>query len=116
MEKKYYVVFVGRMPGVYDNWEECRVHTEGCPGARFKSYKSIWLACNAWADHVNGAPVPERPDSGPAVKVYGAGKDSATIVQVADLEPSERGWKPDSEYPPETRKVLEKVRGKKGGK
>ena len=38
--RKYYVVWEGRAPGVYDSWEECEEQTKGFPGARYRSYKS----------------------------------------------------------------------------
>lgn len=36
--RKYYVVWVGHAPGVYDNWDECRAQVESFPGARYKAY------------------------------------------------------------------------------
>ncbi len=36
--KKYYTVWTGKEPGVYDNWEECRKHIQGFAGAKYKSY------------------------------------------------------------------------------
>lgn len=35
---KYYVVWKGRQPGIYDSWEECLVQVKGFPGARYKAY------------------------------------------------------------------------------
>ncbi|MCM1482810.1 MAG: ribonuclease H family protein [Muribaculaceae bacterium] len=35
---KYYVVWVGHDTGVFDSWEECKLQTEGFPGARFKGF------------------------------------------------------------------------------
>ncbi|MBD5357460.1 MAG: ribonuclease H [Bacteroides sp.] len=37
-EKKYYVVFKGRNPGVYDNWSDALEQIEGYEGASFKGY------------------------------------------------------------------------------
>ena len=37
---KYYVVFKGHNPGVYDSWEETKLQTEGFPGAVYKGYLS----------------------------------------------------------------------------
>ena len=34
--KKYYGVQVGRTPGVYDTWADCKAQVEGFPGAKFK--------------------------------------------------------------------------------
>lgn len=45
---KYYVVWEGREPGVYDNWEDCREQVEGYPGAKYKSYSSQDAAVAAY--------------------------------------------------------------------
>ncbi|MCH5227665.1 MAG: ribonuclease H family protein [Muribaculaceae bacterium] len=37
---KYYVVFRGHNPGVYDNWDEVKEQTDGFPNALFKGYAS----------------------------------------------------------------------------
>lgn len=38
--RKFYVVWAGHSPGVYDSWEECKLQTDNFPGARFKSFNS----------------------------------------------------------------------------
>lgn len=38
--RKFYVVWEGRSPGIYDSWDECKAQTEGFPGARYRSYDS----------------------------------------------------------------------------
>ncbi|PIA12953.1 Rnase h protein 1.0, isoform c, confirmed by transcript evidence [Coemansia reversa NRRL 1564] len=35
----YYAVRVGRRPGVYNTWEDCKHMTQGFPGAVFKKFK-----------------------------------------------------------------------------
>ena len=45
---KYYVVFKGYNPGVYDNWEEVQIQTNGFPGAVFKSYSTSEEATEAY--------------------------------------------------------------------
>lgn len=37
---KYYTVWVGVEPGVYDSWEECQLQTANYPGAKYKSFKT----------------------------------------------------------------------------
>jgi ribonuclease HI len=37
---KYYAVAVGRVTGVYNTWEECKVQTSGYSGAVFKSFST----------------------------------------------------------------------------
>lgn len=36
---KYYVVWVGAEPGVYDNWEDAQEQVANYPGARYKSFR-----------------------------------------------------------------------------
>ena len=37
-KNKYYVVWRGRLTGIFDSWEECRKQTEGFEGAQYKGY------------------------------------------------------------------------------
>ncbi len=37
-KKKYYVVWQGKAPGIYDNWEDCKAQVNGVDQARYKSY------------------------------------------------------------------------------
>lgn len=48
---KYYVVFRGFNPGVYDTWEEVQEQTNGFPGALFKSYASSEEAAEAYRSY-----------------------------------------------------------------
>lgn len=45
---KYYVVFRGHNPGVYDNWDEVKEQTNGFPGALFKGYTTSEEATEAY--------------------------------------------------------------------
>ncbi|MDE6271351.1 MAG: ribonuclease H family protein [Muribaculaceae bacterium] len=36
--RKYYVVWEGRAPGVYDSWEEAEDQVKGYPGARYRAF------------------------------------------------------------------------------
>ena len=38
---KFYAVRVGRSPGVYTTWDECRAEVHKHSGAVFKSFKSL---------------------------------------------------------------------------
>lgn len=55
--RKFYVVWVGHSPGVYDSWEECKLQTEGFKGARYKSFDSQQEAVMAYRgspeEHLN---------------------------------------------------------------
>ena len=41
MAKKYYAVRVGKTPGIYLTWDDCKAMVEGYPGAKYKSFASI---------------------------------------------------------------------------
>lgn len=45
---KWYVVWEGRAPGVYDSWEECKLLIDGYPGAKYKAFKSETQAVEAF--------------------------------------------------------------------
>lgn len=45
---KYYVVWEGREPGVYDSWEECQEQIDHFPGAKYKSFKTLDEAIKAF--------------------------------------------------------------------
>ena len=39
-KKKYYVVWEGVTPGIYDTWAQCQLQIKGYPAARYKSFKT----------------------------------------------------------------------------
>lgn len=41
MAKKYYAVRVGKTPGIYLTWDDCKTMVDGFPGAKYKSFPSI---------------------------------------------------------------------------
>lgn len=45
---KYYVVWKGRNPGIFDNWAECKMQVEGEDGAKYKSFETRDLAVEAF--------------------------------------------------------------------
>lgn len=46
--KKWYVVWVGVNPGIYDSWAECKAQIQGYPEAKYKSFPSIAEAQEAF--------------------------------------------------------------------
>ena len=46
--RKFYVVWVGHDPGIYDSWEECQAQINGFPGAKYKSFDSQTAATEAF--------------------------------------------------------------------
>jgi ribonuclease HI len=41
---KFYVVWVGKKPGIYTRWEDCKQQVEGFDGARYKGFATRELA------------------------------------------------------------------------
>jgi ribonuclease HI len=54
---RHYVVFVGREPGIYRDWEQCRAQVEGFADAQHRSYASAAEAERAWVE-AGGDPIP----------------------------------------------------------
>lgn len=47
-KKKFYVVWIGKTPGIYDTWDDCKAQVEGYPHAQYKSFSSLDLAKEAF--------------------------------------------------------------------
>ena len=47
-KQKYYVVWVGTVPGVYTSWEECKAQVHGFPKAKYKAYSTMEEASDAF--------------------------------------------------------------------
>lgn len=43
-KNKYYVVWRGRLTGIFNSWDECRKQIEGYEGAQYKGYPTLELA------------------------------------------------------------------------
>lgn len=50
---KFYAVWVGRHPGVYDNWDDAREQVEGFPGARFRGFATAQEATVAYRQELD---------------------------------------------------------------
>ncbi len=48
--KKYYVVWVGQKPGIYEDWASCRTQVKGYPGASFKAFPTRQIAQEAFEE------------------------------------------------------------------
>lgn len=59
---KFYVVWQGRKPGVYDSWDEAKLQTDGFAKPLFKSFDSKLAALKAFKDkphvHLGQTPKP----------------------------------------------------------
>ncbi|KAG5516050.1 hypothetical protein RHGRI_025660 [Rhododendron griersonianum] len=73
----HYVVFVGKVPGIYESWIDCSEQVTRFPGAAFKKYPSLEEANNAWTAYVEAhshvqllsPQVPELPTDYPPLLV-----------------------------------------------
>ena len=48
-KQKYYVVWKGVSPGIYDSWTDCQLQTKGYDGAQYKSFETLEEAEHAFA-------------------------------------------------------------------
>lgn len=65
---KFYVVWAGRMPGIYDTWEECKAQVHGV-AASYKSYSTLEEAQMAYKQGdkqvvTEGSPAPKKKQAG----------------------------------------------------
>lgn len=47
-KQKFYVVWVGRVPGIYVNWTDCKSQIDEFPNAKYKSFESLEKAEEAY--------------------------------------------------------------------
>ena len=50
-KNKFYVVWVGKQPGVYSGWNDSKKQVEGYNGARYKGFPTLELAEAAFHDN-----------------------------------------------------------------
>jgi ribonuclease HI len=50
-KSKFYVVWNGHTPGIYNSWAECQLQIKGYPSAKYKSFKTKEQAESAFKDH-----------------------------------------------------------------
>ncbi|WP_439183886.1 ribonuclease H1 domain-containing protein [Carboxylicivirga taeanensis] len=48
-KNKYYVVWVGAQPGIYNSWPDCQAQIKGYPAAKFKGFASLKEAQEAFS-------------------------------------------------------------------
>ena len=46
--KKWYVVWHGKSPGIYKTWDDTKEQINGVSGAKFQSFKTEWAAKEAF--------------------------------------------------------------------
>mgnify|MGYP000072884131 CR=1 FL=1 len=63
--KKYYTVWHGHQPGVYESWTECQLQIKNFPGAQYKSFSSRVRAETAfegiYEDYITTSKRPKTP-------------------------------------------------------
>lgn len=47
---KYYVVWIGRKPGIYPSWKDCKDQVDGFDGAKYKGFPTMEMAESAFND------------------------------------------------------------------
>jgi ribonuclease HI len=47
-KNKYYVVWEGNQPGIYESWTECQLQIKGYPNAKYKAFKTLEEAEQAY--------------------------------------------------------------------
>ncbi|KAJ1404538.1 Ribosomal protein L9/RNase H1, N-terminal [Sesbania bispinosa] len=61
MERKAYVIFVGRCPGEYDSWVQCQEQVNGFCSCSYSSYPTWAEAESVWLDWTNSGGRAPRP-------------------------------------------------------
>lgn len=84
---KYYVVWKGLNPGVYDNWAECKMQIDGQEGAKYKSFESREEAVAAlekgFAAYIKTAPFPKSQTAKDAARPVGKPVEHSLSVDAA---------------------------------
>jgi|ERR1035438_6489798 ribonuclease HI len=50
-KNKFYVVWIGRKPGIYSSWDDCKKQVDGFEGAKYKGFPTKELAQAAMHDN-----------------------------------------------------------------
>jgi ribonuclease HI len=93
-KQKYYVVWLGRQPGVYQTWAECQQQVAGYPGAKYKSFPRRDEAERAFAgefaDYIGAGakevPLPSENLAAAGVILDSVSADAACSGNPGDLE------------------------------
>ena len=52
-KNKFYVVWIGKKPGIYSSWDDCKAQVDGVDGAKYKGFFTRELAEAAYNDDYN---------------------------------------------------------------
>ena len=67
MASKFYAVKKGKIPGIYNSWDDCKKMVDGFPGAVYKSFKTLEEAeafVGAEGSSRKRSEKAEKPDTG----------------------------------------------------
>lgn len=86
-KSKYYVVWSGKVPGIYSDWPTCKAQVDGVAGAKYKSFSTREQAEQAFRGGSTSSPAEKssassgiRKKSGGVVKTYNAAEVDALSV------------------------------------
>ncbi|MEY3050267.1 MAG: hypothetical protein RLY31_52 [Bacteroidota bacterium] len=65
-QRKYYVVWKGARPGIYESWEDCRAQVAGFPGAAYRSFPTREAATLAFREPPPAEQNPRKGHGGSA--------------------------------------------------
>jgi ribonuclease HI len=84
VQGKLYVVIKGRIPGIYQSWDECQLQVKGFSGAIYKSFKSMDDALNFRATHMqtNGTSAPSVATTTRATTTNGTSSDMLPLPSI----------------------------------
>ncbi|GAB6070436.1 ribonuclease H family protein [Thiomicrorhabdus hydrogeniphila] len=68
MAKKYYVVWAGRKPGIYTDWNSCKAQVEKFAGAKYKSFPTQAEAQQAFSGSAASSSMSSTSKSSSAIK------------------------------------------------
>lgn len=72
---KYYVVWNGREPGIYDNWNECAVQVNDFPSPNYQGVNTLAEALSLWAkgprEEPKSTPLQRPPTNQPLLQRMG---------------------------------------------
>ena len=89
MAKKFYVVWQGRETGIFNDWSTCKKHIDGFAGAKYKSFKSLAEAEEAFSGNrvtsgrraaASTGAVSRKRSSNQTVKTYTAAEIDALNI------------------------------------
>lgn len=79
-KEKFYVVWAGATPGIYNTWTDCQLQTKGYEGAKYKSFDTLEEAQKAFAS----SPYAYIGKASPSQKAKATGADAPLPAAVID--------------------------------